>query len=200
MTDIVLDLLERWRGGDQAAARELFDRYAGRMIALARSRLSGKLASRIDPEDVVQSACRSFFAGAREGRYQLQRGDDLWQLLVATTLHKLHDQVRRHTARRRSVGAEQHFGSEDSLFGIQPAALAREPDVIEAVALIDEVEQLMDGLAPDQRRVLELRLQGQNLDEIAAATGRSLQTVRRLLDRVKERLRRALPGGKDSYH
>jgi RNA polymerase sigma factor (sigma-70 family) len=198
MPDAVKDLLERWRRGDQRAATELFEQYSMRMIALARSRLSGKLAGRIDPEDIVQSACRSFFAAARAGRYQVQNGDDLWQLLVATTLHKLHDQVRRHTAQRRSVRGEQHFSGEDSLFGIQAAVLARAPDVLEALALVDEVALLMQALAPEQRRVLELRLQGYNLDEIAAATERSLQTVRRILDRIKERLRGALPRPTDS--
>jgi hypothetical protein len=57
--------------------------YANRLIALARSRLSSKLAGRIDPEDVVQSVYRSFFAEARAGRYHLDRGGDLWRLLVA---------------------------------------------------------------------------------------------------------------------
>ena len=47
------DLLARWRAGDADAAAEIFRRYADRLIALARGRLSAKLARRIDPEDVV---------------------------------------------------------------------------------------------------------------------------------------------------
>src|SRR5262245_5701318 len=74
------NLVARWRQGDQQAAAELFHRYASRLTALARSQLSGQLAHRIDPEDVVQSVCRCFFADTREGRYELQRGGDLWRL------------------------------------------------------------------------------------------------------------------------
>ena len=37
-------LLARCRNGDQQAAAELFRRYADRLIALARSRLSARLA------------------------------------------------------------------------------------------------------------------------------------------------------------
>src|SRR5262249_61833539 len=87
-------LLARWREGDQQAAAEIFRRYVGRLIGIVQARLSAKLARRVDPEDVVQSAYRSFFAGARNGQYDLPLGRDLWRLLVAITLHKLPDQVK----------------------------------------------------------------------------------------------------------
>src|SRR5262245_10888684 len=170
----------------QPAASELFQRYAGRLIALAKSRLSAKVSQRVDPEDVVQSAYRSFFAGARDGCYDLERGGDVWQLLVAITLHKLQDQVKLHTAKKRNVDLEQHFGSEDSLLGLQAAVLAREPSPLEALSLVDHVEQLMRPLTPPQRRIVEMRLQGYDLREIAAATRRSVPTVRRVLDGLKK--------------
>ena len=47
------ELLVRWTGGDQAAAREIFERYVDRLTRLARARLSAKLAARLDPDDVV---------------------------------------------------------------------------------------------------------------------------------------------------
>ena len=95
------DLMARWRQGDQDAAAELFRQYAGRLIALARSRLPAHMSQRFDPEDVVQSAYRSFFARAREGRFDIQPGNDLWQLLVGITVHKLQHQVRRNSADKR---------------------------------------------------------------------------------------------------
>jgi RNA polymerase sigma-70 factor (ECF subfamily) len=187
MEEPLTSLMSRFQAGDPQAAEELFHRYSGRLIELARSRLSAKVSRRVDPEDVVQSAYRSFFCGARAGRYALQRSSDVWLLLTRITMHKLLDQVKRHTAEKRSVAAEQHFGSEDSLPAV---ALAREPSPDAALSLVDEVEQLMRSLNPLERRMVELRLQGENLREIAAATARSVPTVRRLLDRVKEQLRR----------
>src|SRR5262245_50137541 len=120
-------LLAGWRQGDQEAAAALFSRYADRLIALARSRLSAKLARRVDPEDAVHSAYRSCFADVREGRYQVERGGDLWQLLVLITLTKVDHQVRRHTNQKRGVQREQHFGTEDSLFAMNQALEARDP-------------------------------------------------------------------------
>src|SRR5262249_13801041 len=118
MADDGHKLVARWRAGDQQAAAELFGRYANRLIALARSRLSARLAQRVDPEDVVQSVCRSFFADAREGRYAVERGGDLWQLLVTMTLHKVQDQGKRHGRAKRDLQRETNFGSEDSLVSL----------------------------------------------------------------------------------
>jgi RNA polymerase sigma-70 factor (ECF subfamily) len=186
--DQSVNLMARWQAGDQQAASELFHRYADRLIALARSRLSPRLSQRVDPEDVVQSAYRSFFAGAREGQYDLERGGDLWQLLVVITLHKLHDQVRRHTSDKRSVEAEQNFGSEDSLLSLQAQLLSHTPSPVEALTLADLVQQVMRGLEPVERRMLRMRLQGHTLEEIAAETRLSRRSVRRVLERVKEQL------------
>jgi RNA polymerase sigma factor (sigma-70 family) len=182
------DLLARWRQGDQEAAAELFRRYAGRLVALARSRLPRNLAHRVEPEDVVQSVYRSFFEGARKGRYDPQRGGDLWRLLMTITLHKLYHQVKRHNTSKRAVGQERGFGTEDSLVVLQAHMLTHEPTPAEAAALADELEQIMRALDPMQRRILELRLQGHNLDEIAVQVNCSERTVIRVLQRIKEQL------------
>ena len=108
--DELTRLLVRWREGDQQAAKELVERFTGRLLALVRSQVSEKLARRFDPEDVLQSAYRSFFAAAGHDGFVLQRSGDLWPLLAAITLHKLHDQVKRHSADKRSVAAESTFG------------------------------------------------------------------------------------------
>jgi RNA polymerase sigma-70 factor (ECF subfamily) len=182
------ELMARWRDGDQEAAGELFRRYAGRLLALARRRLSAKLAPLVDPEDVVLSAFRSFFTGVRGDRYALRRSGDLWRLLVAITLHKLQHQVERQTAGKRDVGRQRRLaprGGADSALGQVPA---REATPAEAAALADTLEQVFRGLEPLQRRMVELRLQGCSLEEIAADVHRSERTVRRLLEQIKERL------------
>src|SRR4051812_47435223 len=110
--------------GDEAAAAALFRRFVHRLIGLARSRIPGRLAGRVDPEDVVQSAYRSFFAASAAGHYQAARGDDLWELLATITLHKIHRQVERFQAQKRAWDREVRFGSEDSLLGLYPSARA----------------------------------------------------------------------------
>jgi RNA polymerase sigma-70 factor (ECF subfamily) len=179
------DLVARWREGEQEAATELFQRYASRLVALARSQLPAKLARRVDPEDVVQSVYRTFFADAADDRFLFQRGGDLWQLLVAITFHKLHDHIRRHRRDKRATDRDRGFGSEDSLFAMQAHLSSREPAPVEALALLEQVEQVMRRLRPLSRRILELRLQGYNLEEIARATRRSQRSVIRDLNEIR---------------
>jgi RNA polymerase sigma factor (sigma-70 family) len=178
-----INLVARWRAGDEEAAAILFRRYSEQLIAVVSGRLSGRIAFRVDAEDVVQSAYRSFFTAARDGCYDLQRGGELWRLLVSITLNKLHDQVKRNVADKRSVNREQHLdGPVDALLS------TRGPTPLEVVAIADELEHLLRQLQPLHRQMLELRLQGYRLEEVAEQTGRSLRTVCRVLDLIKNDL------------
>jgi RNA polymerase sigma-70 factor (ECF subfamily) len=187
-------LLARWRDGDEHAATELVQRFTQRLLALARGQLSAKLARRVDPEDVVQSAYRSFFAGARDDRYVLGHSGDMWHLLAAITIHKLHQQVAHHTAGKRGIDREQGFGGEDSLLGLRAEVVTREPSPAEAAAMVDEVQFLMRDLKPLYRQMVEMRLQGYALQEIAETTGRSERFIRRVLDQIKHQLKERYPG------
>lgn len=172
------DLLTLYRAGDCDAAAEIFDRYVRRLVELARQRISTRLARRIDPEDVVQSAYRSFFIHARDGEFALQRAGDLWRLLAAITLNKLHGQVERHTAARRAINKEE-------LTGIDPETQTREPTPDEVAGINEQLQLMMSGLNQPARQSLEMRLQGKTIEEIAVAINRSQRTVRRLLQSIQ---------------
>ena len=181
------ELLARYRAGDDAAASELFRRYVERLTSLARVRLSRRLASRVDPEDIVLSAWRSFFAGAQDGRFAVEASGELWPLLVTITLRKVYRNVKHHTAARRSVDAERrHAGGIDEGF----APCSQEPRPEDAVVLADELEAILQSLQPFERRVLELRLRGESTRSIAADTGRPERTVRRACAALDQMLRR----------
>jgi len=114
------DLLALLHSGDEEAARTIFEQYAERLTRLARSRLSASLAARVDAEDIVQSAWRSFFTAARAGQFPVERGGDLWRLLVEVTLHKLYRQAARHQAQLRSVRREQSLADSAAAAAIEP--------------------------------------------------------------------------------
>ncbi len=188
MSDESVDLVARWQNGDEQAANELFHRYAGRLLALAQSRLSAQLAQRVNAEDVVQSAYRSFFVNARAGRYVFERNGDLWRLLVAITLHKVRGQIEHHKAGKRDFRLEQANGVAGDWLGLSVDVLAQDPSPAEAAALADELAEVMRGLEPAQRKMFELRLQGYSLEEIASDCACSIRTVKRGLSAIRERL------------
>ncbi len=183
-------LLARWRAGDEQAAGDLWRRYAERLVSLARTRLSKALVRVLDPEDVVQSAYRCFFVNARSDRYVLRHSGDLWRLLVAITLHKLHKQFRRHTTRKRTVNRQEYLDDLSSSLDVQAQLLTREPSPDEAAVIADEVALLLERLRQPVRHMVELCLQGESVEEIAKATQRHVVTVRRNLKGVTQYLRR----------
>jgi RNA polymerase sigma factor (sigma-70 family) len=184
-------LVARWQAGDEAAAEALFNRYADRLARLAASRLAQRLATRIDPEDVVMSAYRSFFVGAREGRFTLERGGDLWRLLVQVTLHKLYRQAARHRAARRSVDRQRPLDSGGDWKAIAVRGETPTPDEVAAAA--DELARLLACLSPRGRQVVELRMQGYEMREMGHTLGVSERTVRRWLNEARGILARELP-------
>lgn len=177
-------LLAAWKDGNQQAARVLVRRYMARLTALARSRLSRKLARRIDAEDIVMSAWRSFFAGANLGRLAISDDDNPWPLLVTITLRKLARQAERHTAERRNAG--QDVALEESIDW--QMAVSRDPSPEEAAMLVDQIESLMGWLDEFDREVLTRRLQGDEQATIALAMNCSERTIRRSIQRIRATL------------
>ena len=90
------------------------------------------------------------------------------------------------------MNTEQSFRADTSATSLRPEAIAAEPSPDEALAVVEEVQRLMEGLTPSQCQMLELRLQGHTVDEIAAQVNRSERGVRWLLDKIKERLQEHL--------
>ncbi len=191
-----LDSLQLFTGaqeGQSQAAQQLFDRYVERLLALARSRMSPQLRAREDEEDVVQSVCRSFFARAREGQFVLERSGDLWRLLAAITINKVRSKAEFHGAAKRKLGREVATGgAEDDSAGSTPPTVGREPAPDDLAAVQEELRHVMAPLAPHHRQMLEMRLQGESVEDIAAATQRTEHQVRRVLGKVRDELERRL--------
>lgn len=179
-------LLERYQAGDERAAEVIFHRYLERLVQLAGKQLSEKLRRRVAPEDIVQSVFRSFFGKAQEGRFTLERAGDLWRLLASITKHKLLKQAEHHRQQKRAISREEALAHDAET---NPAEMfAVEPTDLEGLALADEVEKIMEELDPLQRTMLESRLQGQAIPEIAETVERSERTVRRFLGGMRDRL------------
>jgi RNA polymerase sigma-70 factor, ECF subfamily len=186
--DLSSDLVTRLQAGDGDAARAVFEYFTPRLIGLARGRLDARLRQRVDPEDVVQSAYKSFLVLLGEGTFASEGWDGLWGLLTLLTLRKCADRARFHRAGCRDAGRE----------AIAPAgapepwrqAAGREPTPEEGAALAETVELLLRGLDEDERPIVELSLQGYSTQEISEQLGRAERSVRRLRERVRRQLER----------
>jgi RNA polymerase sigma-70 factor (ECF subfamily) len=169
--------------------RELFERFTRRLIGLARSHLDARLQHKIDPEDVVQSAYKSFFLRYGDGSLSSGEIDGLWSLLAVITLRKCADRVRYFKADCRDVAREAGTNSADHPEPWQQA-VGREPTPEQAAVLAETVEQILQGIDADERPVIELSLQGYSTREVSERLGRAERSVRRLRERVRRQLER----------
>jgi RNA polymerase sigma-70 factor (ECF subfamily) len=176
-------VLEGLRCGEESAATKVFERFAQRLIALARQRLDRRVRQRIDAEDVLQSVFRSFFQRHAAGQFELQGWDSLWSLLVVLTVRKCGRKRRQEHAARRDVARDAPADDVDSW-----QAIDREPTPEEAAQLSELVEHLMRGASHREQRILMLRLQGHSISEISEQIARTERTVLRVLQQFRKRL------------
>jgi RNA polymerase sigma-70 factor (ECF subfamily) len=177
---------------EAATDRALLEGYTRQLIALARRQLDARLHHKIEPEDVVQSAYKSFFLRYGEGALGDQGSKGLWGLLTCITLRKCADRVRYYRAECRDLSRERAQPDED----LEPwrEAVSQEPTPEQAAVLAETVEQLMRGLDADERSIIELSLQGYTTQEISEQLGRAERSVRRLRERVRKHLQRLQAG------
>lgn len=180
-------LLQLVRQGNQDAATQLYARYVSRLRALAEAKCSASLSRRMDAEDIVQSVFRLFFQGVRQGFYDVPAGEDLWKLLLVMALNKIRAKGAYHRAAKRDVRLTASVDPADAAMENQ-LKHEHNPQVFMEVA----VKEALDHLDPRQREMVELRVQGHEITEIAEKTGRSKRTVERNLQEVRNKLRNLL--------
>jgi RNA polymerase sigma-70 factor (ECF subfamily) len=178
------NLVDMFRQGDQDAARQIVDRYLDRMMTLARRRISQRLASRVDPEDIVQSVFRTFFGRLKEGQFVFDDQDDLCKLLMRITLHKTLRQVAYHKAAKRDPNLEMAHGEhhQEQLL----ALCDQEPTQEATVAFLDQLEHFLAQLRPQEREILEMRLQGHSNEDISKKLGIYDRKIRRVIEHVRD--------------
>jgi RNA polymerase sigma-70 factor (ECF subfamily) len=181
------NLMADLRDGRNEAAARLFQRFANRLIVLARKQLDSKVLQKEDPEDVMQSVFRSFIARNAEGQFgDVDTWDNLWAILVVMTRRKCGRRLDYFHAARRDVRREQPEPDASDTPRNNAWLVDEEPTPSEAAMLAETVEQLLRDLQGKQREILTLSLQGFTPLEISDRIGCTERTVYRVLDHVKE--------------
>jgi RNA polymerase sigma factor (sigma-70 family) len=157
-----------------SSAPERLDACAKLLERMVRRLLPAQLRSKIDPEDVVQSAwlavCR------RQSAVDVFRSLELAERYLRTVTRNCLVDLIRHF--RRASACEQALdGAADHLRTNEPA-----PD---ALAAADELwASMLAACPPEYQQILQMKRGGESLAEIACATGLHASSIRRILYRL----------------
>jgi RNA polymerase sigma-70 factor (ECF subfamily) len=176
-------LLRRFQSGQADASTALYLRYAQRLLALAEAQSAPDLARRVEPEEIVQSVFRTFFRRASEGHYAVPDGEEIWKLLLVIALNKVRTAGAFHRAAKRDVRRSK--GGEAFERAVE-AGSGRDEAALTVLRLV--VEELLEGVPAPHRRMIELRIEGFEVSEIAGQVQRSKRSVERVLQDFRTRL------------
>jgi len=187
------ELIERAQDGDCSALNDLFTRYYGIMVELARRRLGARLRRKEEADDLAQTTFRE---ATRDFRHYQYRGEGSFlRWLLQILQNKIRDKAEYYGANKRDVGRERS-GEErqpegDDVRRFDPPS----PDlsVTQTIAREEEFRILrdaLDDLSPDHRTAITLVFfQGLSLREAGEQMdGRSEDAVRMLLRRAEANL------------
>ena len=187
------ELISGLRRSDARSVHEFCERYGPLIERLAEKRLTSPLKRRIGPEDVAQSVCRTFVRRAGQGEFDLSEAGGLWGLLCAIALTKIREQSRFHLRQKRSLRDERHLDSVNNAGERKvPEASGTDPTPDETAEVADVFDRLIAAFDEEERRIIDLKLQGFTMEEIAEQLQCSERTVRRFMKRVQDRLSRIL--------
>ncbi len=194
-TEEVRGLVKQAQEGDIEALNELFSRYYGTMIDLARRRLGPRLRAKEEADDLAQTTFRE--ATRDFSQYEYRGEDSLLRWLVRILQNKIRDRAEFYTAGKRDISRERPVEETGGHASAEMPTLEPPSDdlsVTRQVAREEEFAILREGLADlsmDHRKaILLVFFQGMTLRRAGEKMGgRSEDAVRMLLRRAEARLR-----------
>jgi DNA-directed RNA polymerase specialized sigma24 family protein len=178
--------------GDEEAAFQLWNRYSGRVVQLARKKLGAFCRRVADEEDVAQSVFRRLCLNAKDGAFpNLRDREGLWNLLIVLTSNRVIDQKRHLGSQKRGGGRSRG----DSVLGDERFATEvrrldgranGEVPVEMIVELAETHDLLMGALDNELAQVARWKLEELDNAEIAQRLDITPRSVRRKLECIRE--------------
>lgn len=163
-------------------ANEIFRTYSHRLLQLAMEHLAAEVQYKISPEDVVQSALKSFFRRTEKYSTSQLETDTLWGLLSIITIRKCRKWEAFFRCSKRDVRREELALNDSSTPRSEIPIEPRGSDAMIATELID---LLLRQFTMRQQEMVLLRIQGLSVDQIALECQSSKRTVARTISKAK---------------
>lgn len=184
------DLLARAGKGDAAAQLELVRIYEPKVRMVARVLLGPALRPYLESSDLTQSVHKSIVHGLRANKFEIAGPDQLIGLAL-TVLRRKAARHWRHLQRQQRLSGHKSRSSTDGVANVLTALSSGGLDPAASAQFRDQLEALCEHLDDTEKRVIEFRLEGYNLAEIADLIGVSRVALRVRMTRLRQRLEAA---------
>ncbi len=173
-------IISRLEAATDSVAADVDEQYRGRLCRLVECEMNRRFRRREDPEEVVQSAFRTFYRRSAQGEFHIDSSADLWHLLETITRHKILKHVEKLRAGKRDPKREEYPEGDDFR--------GRGPTPEEAAIAADLMEEALAGMDEIHVQVLHMRLQKCSEEEIADMLSCSRGRVHTKLTRIRQRI------------
>jgi RNA polymerase sigma-70 factor (subfamily 1) len=200
------ELVRLAQSGDAEALNELFLRYHGIMLEVARRKLGAKLRRKEDPDDLAQTTFREATRDFKS--YQYRGEDSLLRWLIQILQNKIRDKAEFYSASKRDTAVETALDgpidpNKDTPTRMEPPShdlsVTRQVQRDESFQLL---RKAVEQLSPEHRQAITLVFfQGLQLRDAGERMGgKTEDAVRMMLRRAESKLNELLRTklGKDS--
>jgi RNA polymerase sigma factor (TIGR02999 family) len=166
--NVLSELLEKWKAGDQRALEALVPLVYGELRKIARRYLRHQRAGH-----TLQSAAlvhEAYLRLMKQGTHEFENRDHFFAILAQLMRQILVDYARRKKAVKRDGGAPITIGDDVVLPEIKDVDIVALDDALKSLARLDA----------RQSRIVELRFfAGLSVEEVSTILGISTATVKR---------------------
>jgi RNA polymerase sigma-70 factor (ECF subfamily) len=182
-------LIERVKSGDEAAIRDLIQRFERDVRTIVRVRLPQSLRSQFDSMDFVQAVWQSVLTKDAPDLGRFTNARHFRGFLEGVARNKVYEEHRRRTRTRKySVQREEPLYVRRGDREMPREVAASDPSPSQDAQAHDRFEQLVAGRSPEEAEVVDLRRRGLTYEEIAVRTGLNERSVRRIIEAIRLRM------------
>lgn len=177
-------MIARAQTGDRSALESLYPRHQGRLLVLIRSLMSGRLAGRIDPEDVLQETLLE--SSRKIAAFESRGAASFYRWLVQIARFKLAEAERAHRALKRAAPQPLEHSVPSGTTGPSGRAMRSER--------ASSLQEALGSLPERQAQAVRLRyLEGRSIGEVASRLDCTPSAVKALVSRAMGDLAERLP-------
>jgi RNA polymerase sigma-70 factor, ECF subfamily len=176
-------LVRRAQSGDEAAFREIVERYQAKVFSI----IHGIVRQRNDSEDIAQQVFAKVYVSIKGFDFR----SSLITWIYKITVNECFDYLRKRKVRRLVYESDL---SEDEVRRVENSepAIERQPRVDATLARRDYVLKLLSRVSGEERHLLLLKeVEGYSVEELAIMTGMNENTIKVKLFRARQKLVKA---------